>query len=195
MKCHKAHIARPAKHCIDCGKKITRAAKRCRACGFKFRASQKSRCVDCGKPLKQPGTKRCKACHLKYMTTAGAKSRFAAARATALKNRVGRTKAEVAAGELLKLFSLDCREQVPIGSYIVDFLVEDLHLVVEVHGGYWHDRPMHQMRDERRKKWLESKGLKVLYLRQDQMHLWFLKLASILGCMPSSQALGLKFGI
>jgi very-short-patch-repair endonuclease len=51
------------------------------------------------------------------------------------------------------------RRQVPIGSYIVDFLAPRERLVVEVDGGYHTERGS---ADQRRQRWLERQGYRVV---------------------------------
>ena len=51
------------------------------------------------------------------------------------------------------------RRQVPLGCYIVDFLSEELRLVVEADGGQHADQVGH---DAARTKWLESQGYRVV---------------------------------
>jgi very-short-patch-repair endonuclease len=53
------------------------------------------------------------------------------------------------------------RRQVPIGSYIVDFLAPQERLIVEVDGGYHTQRGS---ADQRRQRWLEKQGYRVVRL-------------------------------
>jgi very-short-patch-repair endonuclease len=53
------------------------------------------------------------------------------------------------------------RRQVPLGSYIVDFLAPSARLIVEVDGGYNQAR---RKADARRDRWLHQQGYTVLRL-------------------------------
>lgn len=186
MACWKA--VRPAFHhpCPDCGQPIIRLSERCRACAMKKRAAVNSHCGDCGIVLRVRGTARCRKCWLSYLSKTGGPARMIAGRATALKNRTMRSKAEQQCLALLDHFGLVWEEQVPIRRWIVDFLLSDGQVVIEVHGGYWHDRPAHHARDLRRQKELEGMGYTVIILRQDEMHFWWRTLAEHLPLLQLS---------
>ena len=51
------------------------------------------------------------------------------------------------------------RRQVPVGSYIVDFLSYELRLIIEIDGGQHADQIEY---DNRRTLWLEEQGYRVL---------------------------------
>jgi very-short-patch-repair endonuclease len=51
------------------------------------------------------------------------------------------------------------RRQEPIGSYIVDFVCQEERIIIEVDGG---QHSVEQERDNKRDKWLEGQGYKVL---------------------------------
>src|SRR5690606_20740962 len=53
------------------------------------------------------------------------------------------------------------RRQVPIGPFIVDFLVHEARLIVEVDGGHHFDDERRRA-DAQRTRWLESRGFEVL---------------------------------
>jgi very-short-patch-repair endonuclease len=108
------------------------------------------------------------------MSTQGLR-RMVASRATAL----GRTTslAEQQARELLDVLGLTYRTQVPIGSWVIDLVVDSPTLAIEVHGAYWHDLPAAVQRDVRKRATLTAMGYTVLFLRTDEMHLWWQQLA------------------
>ena len=58
-----------------------------------------------------------------------------------------------------QLESYKFRRQAPIGSYIVDFVCFEKRLVLEVDGGQHAENEPY---DDKRSKWLESQGFKVL---------------------------------
>lgn len=80
--------------------------------------------------------------------------------------------------ELLTTLKIPFQQQVPIGRWIVDFLTDQT--VIEVHGGYWHDRPQAKLRDQRKRETLESMGYQVIFCRTDRMHLWWQDLSALL---------------
>lgn len=106
---------------------------------------------------------------------------MAAARATALKTRVRVSRAEQQMEELLDMMGVTYERSVPMGRWIVDFVLEPERVVVEVHGSYWHDKPSAAARDQRKRVTLEGQGWTVLFARTDQMHRWFALLESTLG--------------
>jgi very-short-patch-repair endonuclease len=57
------------------------------------------------------------------------------------------------------LINLKFRRQVPIGEYIVDFLCYEKMLIIEVDGG---QHSWQQDHDQKREKFLEKQGFKVL---------------------------------
>jgi len=61
------------------------------------------------------------------------------------------------------------RRQVPIGPYIVDFLCFEAGLVVEVDGG----QHLNNAGDERRTRYLEARGLRVVRFWNHQVLLEF----------------------
>jgi very-short-patch-repair endonuclease len=159
------------KRCEDCGKQIAPKSTICRDCYSKRRSAMRPKCVNCGKLLKQQSTERCKPCWLTELSRVGQTPRMAAGRATAMKNRIKRSKAEEQCAELLELLDWEYQEQVVFDRWIVDFVID--RLVIEVHGSYWHDRPAAIERDQAKKAYLESQGYEVVFLRTDQMHLWW----------------------
>lgn len=61
---------------------------------------------------------------------------------------------------------LKFRRQVPFGSYIVDFYCAEKRLVVEVDGGVHDEQKTY---DSERTTWLESNGLKVIRVRNEDV--------------------------
>ena len=51
------------------------------------------------------------------------------------------------------------RRQVPMGKFVVDFLCDESHLVIEVDGGQHQEN---KARDAARSRWLESRGYRVV---------------------------------
>ena len=65
-------------------------------------------------------------------------------------------------------------EQVPIGTYIVDFLMDDGVTIVEAYG--WSHEKYNKEHDRVRVRWLKKQGYKVIVLWHHSPHLWWLQL-------------------
>ena len=61
---------------------------------------------------------------------------------------------------------LKFRRQQPVGDYIVDFFCEASNLVVELDGHSHDDRGEN---DRRRQQWLESRGLRIMRISNDDV--------------------------
>src|SRR3972149_6986445 len=85
-------------------------------------------------------------------------------RATARRLRKHATDAEVRLWSHLKRLKTQgthFRRQMPIGQFVVDFACPAAHLVIEVDGSQ-HAEAQDKIRDEKRTRWLESEGYRVL---------------------------------
>lgn len=60
-----------------------------------------------------------------------------------------------------KLNNLKFRRQVPVGSFIVDFLCEEKNIIIELDGGQ-HNIPENILLDEERTEFLKSKGYRII---------------------------------
>ena len=60
------------------------------------------------------------------------------------------------------------RRQMPVGTYIADFICLERRLIVEVDGPY-HNDPVQRARDEERDQWLRVAGFRVLRLTADEV--------------------------
>lgn len=85
----------------------------------------------------------------------------------AKKMRANPTQSERKAKELLKKARIPFREQVPFKYYILDFIISNRLLVLEIDGGYHKDRVW---KDEQRDKFCKKLGLKVLRIRNENVH-------------------------
>jgi very-short-patch-repair endonuclease len=74
------------------------------------------------------------------------------------------TSSEKRLWEGLRRLDMGFRRQVPFGKYVADFATHAAKLIVEVDGG-WHDFPDAQARDAERDAWLNSRGYRVLRVR------------------------------
>jgi very-short-patch-repair endonuclease len=81
------------------------------------------------------------------------------------------TKSETLSWRYIKAHYVDglgFRRQVPIGSYIADFVCHSARLVVELDGES-HDFESRQQSDERRDAWFETQGYRVLRFANDDV--------------------------
>jgi very-short-patch-repair endonuclease len=81
------------------------------------------------------------------------------------------TTAERLAWRLLRdrrLLGLKFRRQHPIGRFIVDFYCAELHVAIELDGGY-HDTPEQHTRDAARTAVLEARGIRVVRIRNSHV--------------------------
>ncbi len=81
------------------------------------------------------------------------------------------TRAEVLLWRYLKAHHLDglsFRRQAPMGRYIVDFVCQTAHVIVELDGST-HDFDARQQRDAVRDAWLASRGYVVLRFTNEQV--------------------------
>ena len=82
----------------------------------------------------------------------------------ARKLRQSSTKEERVLWQLLRnrqFKNLKFKRQFPIGNYIVDFVCEEIKLIIELDGGQ-HNEPENIEADKVRTEFLESKGFKVI---------------------------------
>jgi len=162
-----------ANSCVQCGHRpIAPLATICGKCNNANRASAAAHCLDCGAQLLVNTTKRCRPCHLKWMSSEVAVVRFARARATG-KAGARRSLSEDQAGELLDRLGLAYRRAVPYSRWVLDFVLDEVKTVIEVHGTYWHDLEKNSARDLRKRQALEAEGWRVLFWRTDARHLWW----------------------
>ncbi|MEA2870994.1 MAG: hypothetical protein QOH67_970, partial [Hyphomicrobiales bacterium] len=92
-------------------------------------------------------------------------------RATARRLRANSTAAEVLLWRELRKFETKgthFRRQVPIGPYVADFACMASRLVIEVDGSQHGEEP-NRSRDEKRSRWLESEGYRVLRFWNDDI--------------------------
>src|ERR1700722_20233031 len=85
-------------------------------------------------------------------------------RATARRLRAKATETEILLWKRLRGIEAEgthFRRQVPIGPYVADFACMAVRLVIELDGSQ-HDTEAHRARDERRTRWLEAEGYRVI---------------------------------
>jgi len=85
-------------------------------------------------------------------------------RASARRLRASATATEILLWKHLRTLQTEgthFRRQVPIGPYVADFACMAARLVIELDGSL-HNTDEHRVRDERRTRWLESEGFRVI---------------------------------
>lgn len=80
----------------------------------------------------------------------------------------GPTQPEKDVQNALDQLKLDYVAQVPIGRYLVDFLLLDKQIVIEVDGDYWHSLPESQKRDAQKDKYLSRSGYTVVRITETE---------------------------
>ena len=73
------------------------------------------------------------------------------------------------------------RRQHPIGDYIADFVCLPIRLVIEVDGGY-HNTPEQQTEDQWRTEFLESRGYRVLRIKNEEVATDIKEVLKIIKC-------------
>jgi len=61
------------------------------------------------------------------------------------------------------------QEQVPIGPWIVDFLILDRNLIIESDGGYWHSQPRAVAKDNSKFAYLKKLQYTVIRLSEKEI--------------------------
>lgn len=79
-----------------------------------------------------------------------------------------RTKAELKMSEKLSSTGIAFDEQVVVGAYVVDFLLAEHFTVIEVDGAY-HRTPEQREKDKTRTKYLNSRGLRVIRVKNSNV--------------------------
>jgi G:T-mismatch repair DNA endonuclease (very short patch repair protein) len=96
-----------------------------------------------------------------------------------LLNNKKKTKPELVFEKLLDSLNIEFNDEVPIGFYIVDYLINDI--IFEIQGDYWHANPKYYdinlinktqtnnvNRDKSKKTYLTNRGYKVFYIWEDE---------------------------
>lgn len=79
-----------------------------------------------------------------------------------------RSQAEIHFESILDELDFPIEPQRKIGKYWFDYNL-GFHLLIEVQGVYWHSRPETKEKDERKRKFAESKGYTVLYVKEEDI--------------------------
>jgi very-short-patch-repair endonuclease len=87
-----------------------------------------------------------------------------------LNNITSPTSIEIKVGEILKEIGINYISQKVMGPYIVDFYLPDAKIVIECDGDYWHNLPKLKARDERKDRWLNSHGQKVIRIWEHEIN-------------------------
>jgi very-short-patch-repair endonuclease len=89
----------------------------------------------------------------------------------ARENRKKKLKAEKLLWDTLMKWRIQFRSQRMFGGYIVDFLIPEKRLIIEVDGAYHNGREWY---DDKRTKYLEELGFKVVRIRNEEVQLCYL---------------------
>jgi very-short-patch-repair endonuclease len=169
-------MGRRAKQCADCHQQMIGNMPKPWSPERKAVAdAKKKKCQHCGEPLKNRRSSSCKRC----FTTVELPSRnirqkhtMALARSAASSRgpKDSGTKLEQDVAELLTVLGYGFQREVAIGTYNVDFLLEDGR-IVEAYG--WHHDRLNKNHDKKRIAWLKRQGHEVIVLWHHSPHLWW----------------------
>lgn len=81
----------------------------------------------------------------------------------------GPTAAESLVHTALETLGLGFAAQVPVGRYVVDFLLPERSIILEVDGDYWHALPESVARDQRKNAFLLQQGYTVIRVLESEV--------------------------
>lgn len=150
--------------CKNCGKEFWIApsvAKRKRFCGKKCKDDYERDYV----------SKICKNCKKKFLLprweVKKGKGTFCGRECYFRFN--GESSIEALIRKELEKANVNFEQEVQIGKFCVDFLISDKKIVVECDGEYWHNSAQVKKRDDKRNKFLESRGYHVYRFTETQI--------------------------
>lgn len=76
------------------------------------------------------------------------------------------TSIEIAVQAVLDELKIEYIAQHPIGRYNADFFIQQLNLVLECDGTYWHSSEKDQAHDRKRDAWMMTRGYKIARLAE-----------------------------
>ena len=88
----------------------------------------------------------------------------------AARDRSVPTKPELKMAKVLRKLGWKFEFEPKVGTYFPDFVISSKKLVIEVNGTYWHSSRKTRRKDERKKRFLESRGFRVLVFTDKQLN-------------------------
>ena len=71
--------------------------------------------------------------------------------------------------EFLDKVGAEYKQEYKIGKYWADFYLPKYNMVIEVDGDYWHSLPDVKEKDTRKDKYLKSKGINVMHIKECEL--------------------------
>jgi len=155
------------KTCEQCGSDFYSKHKGvrfcCRECADEFKVGKRSNkynrvkmfCINCGREFEVP-LYRANMDETKFCSS----SCRAAYNYKKMPN--AETGIEKTAEKALLNLEVPFEKQKSIGHYVIDFYIEKYNLCIECDGDYWHTKPGAKEKDERKNRFLEQNGYKLL---------------------------------
>ena len=136
-----------SKRCDGNSRRVALSARECKWCGSEFFVNLK----------RQPGSFFSRKCCGHFVRCHSGWSQ----------NK--RSSLEIATAKALTQLGISYQEQVPIGPWIVDFLILDRNLIIESDGGYWHSQPRAVAKDNSKFAYLKKLQYTVIRLSEKEI--------------------------
>lgn len=169
---------RIAKVCAECGKSyeiIPSWAKGSRFCSHACSSTYKRRLTGPNHPLwKEPARHICEWCGVEYTTKPALASRthFCSRQCqgswTSWRFK-DPSSLEVTVAQWLIDLAIPSIAQKQMGSFLCDFAIPQVRLVIECDGIYWHGSSIQQAKDRNKDNWLTSHAWHILRLTEEQI--------------------------
>ncbi len=162
---HTLYPKRIIKHCLQCGKRIEIPPSKkllVKFCSKKCRDDNKrdyvSRiCMQCNEMFQLP-------------TSDTNRGRGSFCSFDCFKKYRGETSIEKKIRECLQQFHIKFRQEAKIGRYHADFLIENMRIIIECDGVYWHSLKHSYDRDRKKDLFLKQKGYKVFRFPEEDIN-------------------------
>lgn len=172
--------------CPKCGKGRFQGWNQCE-CGEWFhpqRLDQKYCSKECGYNYRKTGGKKgkhyphtqrarvgiCPVCGKEYRATGDFKDRrqIYCSHDCYMRSRLETTPEKIMR-EFLDKVGAEYKQEYKIGRYWADFYLPEYNMVIEVDGDYWHSLPDVKEKDTRKDKYLKSKGINVMHIKECEL--------------------------
>lgn len=145
----------------------------CEACGSNFNIKPKElgKRRHCSKKCShRREILTCKQCNEKYEHTVSDISNKIFCSMSCYHRFKGESSIETIVRKYLESSNVEYNSQVQFGRFTVDFLIPSKKLIIEADGKYWHSKSdIVKERDERKNKYLNSLGYKLVRLKEDDI--------------------------
>lgn len=172
--------------CPKCGKGRFQGWNQCE-CGNWFhpqRLEQRYCSKECGYNYRKTGGKKgkhypytqrarvgiCPVCGKEYRATGDFKDRrqIYCSHDCYMRSRLETTPEKIMR-QFLDKVGVEYKQEYKIGKYWADFYLPKYNVVIEVDGDYWHSLPNVKEKDTRKDKYLKSKGINVMHIKECEL--------------------------